>query len=538
LAIAGFKWLRNKLAHHNRKGIQVNQSFSQRIAKRKKKTLARLAKARADRFLRDITNPETVIASNRIKYELADKVQGISYGGVSAMLKLARHVGLIESIDRKVRLLKWRAPYHESDHVMAIAMNAMCHGSRLEHMEYLRNNSAFLDAIGADCFPDPTTAGDFCRRFAEQDIRQLLKAIDQARFNVWKTQGYDFFEQAIIDVDSIIVATQGQCKQGMDISYKGTWGYHPLLVSLANTKEVLAIVNRSGSVHSADQAVDYLTRAVATCVEGGFRKVLMRGDCKFSQTECLDVWDELGVRFQFGYQASQNLVEMAEKLEETAWTRLQRPLPTRVTDQKRTKPKNVKREIVRRRDYEHKELRFEDVAEFEYRPTACTKSYRMIAVRKNISREKGEQCLIDEIRYFFYISNDKANVTKNDVVFGCNDRCDQENLIAQLSNGIRSLCAPVDNLLSNWAYMVMTSVAWNLKAWSALMIPVSSHPKQASQDRAVKKKLLTMEFRTFIEAFIHIPCQIIKHARATIHRMLNWTDYSPAFFKLCAVLNI
>jgi hypothetical protein len=516
----------------------VKQSFAQRIARRKKQILNRLAKAREDRFVRCFTRPDPVIASNPIKYELADKVQAISYGGISAMLKLAGHVGLIDSIDQHLRLFKWRAPYHESDHVMAITINAMCHGSRLEHLERLRNDSAFLDAIGADSFPDPTTAGDFCRRFSEHHIGQLMKAVDQARFNVWKKQGPEFFEQAIIDVDGIIVATQGQKKEGMDISYKGTWGYHPLLISLANTKEVLAIVNRSGSVHSADQAADYLTRAVVTCLQGGFRKVRMRGDSKFSQTECLDTWDELGVRFQFGYQASKNLVDLAENLEETAWTKLTRSLPSRITNQIRTKRPNVKRQIIRRREYDHLELLCEDVAEFDYRPTACKKTYRMIVVRKNISREKGEKRLLDEIRYFFYISNDEPSISKEAVVFGCNDRCDQENLIAQLSNGIRSLCAPVDNLLSNWSYMVMTSVAWNLKAWSALLIPVSPQPKQAAQDRAVKKKLLTMEFRTFIEVFIHVPCQIVKHARRTVHRLLNWTDYSPAFFRLCEVLNL
>ena len=55
-----------------------------------------------------------------------------------------------------------------------------------------------------------------------------------------------------------------------------------------------------------------------------------------------------------------------------------------------------------------------------------------------------------------------------EVVFGANDRCNQENLLQQLKSGVRSLSAPVDNLLSNWAYMVMASLAWSLKAWAAL----------------------------------------------------------------------
>ena len=170
------------------------------------------------------------------------------------MLKLAKYVGLTDAIDKNVNLLKWHAPYHESDHVLAMVMNVLCNGSRLEHLELLRNDSAFLDAIGADSIPDPTTAGDFCRRFRQSHIDALMDAVNEARIIVWKEQDESFFDQAIIDVDGVIVATTAECKEGMDISYKGSWGYHPLLVSLANTKEVLAIVNRSGSVHSAHNA--------------------------------------------------------------------------------------------------------------------------------------------------------------------------------------------------------------------------------------------------------------------------------------------
>jgi hypothetical protein len=99
---------------------------------------------------------------------------------------------------------------------------------------------------------NPTTAGDFCRRFKQSDIDSLMQAINEARINVWKQQDDSFFDQALIDVDGVIVATTAECKEGMDISYKGSWGYHPLLVSFANTKEVLAIVNRSGSVHHCE----------------------------------------------------------------------------------------------------------------------------------------------------------------------------------------------------------------------------------------------------------------------------------------------
>jgi len=159
----------------------------------------------------------------------------------------------------------------------------------------------------------------------------------------------------------------------------------------------------------------------------------------------------------------------------------------------------------------------------------------MIVVKKNISQEKGENVLFDEVRYFFYITNDRE-ATPAEVVFSCNDCCDQENLIAQLAGGVRALTAPVDNLISNWAYMVMTSLAWTLKAWAALLLPVT--PRWQEKHQAERRDLLRMEFKTFVNAFMKIPCQIVRQARYTIFRVLSWNPRLPVFFRLCAVLKL
>jgi hypothetical protein len=144
--------------------------------------------------------------------------------------------------------------------------------------------------------------------------------------------------------------------------------------------------------------------------------------------------------------------------------------------------------------------------------------------------------LIDEIRYFFYISNDPPSFSSTAVVFECNKRCDQENLISQLSSGVRSLCAPVDNLESNWAYMVMTSIAWTLKSWSALLLPINNAHR--SKHESERDQILKMEFRTFLDQFISIPCQILENGGRVIYRLLGYRDMTPAFFRLCGRLNL
>lgn len=263
--------------------------------------------------------------------------------------------------------------------------------------------------------------------------------------------------------------------------------------------------------------------------------IRLRGDTAFSQTEHLDRWhDAPDVRFQFGYDAKKNLIELADNLPESAWQTLARPAKYAVQTKPRKKPDNVKRQVIRRRQFEHLELQSEQVAEFEYQPGACQRPYRMVVIRKNISHEKGEKVLFDEIRYFFYITNDR-DATASEIVFGCNDRCDQENLIAQIAGGARALTAPVDSLVSNWAYLVMTSLAWTLKAWSALLLPIT--PRHRETHERARTTWLRMEFKTFVNEVLKVPCQIVRQGRRIIHRVLHWNPQLPTFFRLAVALN-
>jgi hypothetical protein len=507
----------------------VNTKIRQQLARRKRHIERRL-----DRFnLEGCEKP--MLTARNIHYEISDKAQGIAHGGIGALHLLARRLGLIDAIDRHLVLFKIHLPYHESDHVLNLAYNPLCEGTCLDDIELRRNDAAFLDALGARRIPDPTTAGDFCRRFGEADIRALQAAFHETRQKVWAEQPAAFFDQAILDVDGTLVSTTGACKGGMDISYKGTWGYHPLVVSLANTGEVLGLVNRPGNRPSGEGAAAELERAMAVCWAGGFRSVLVRGDTAFSQTEHLDRWDaDPRVRFIFGYDACPNLVDIAEKLPPCAWRKLVRPARYTVATKPRQRPEDVKARVVKQRGFDTLRLQSEEVAEFNYQPTACRHVYRMVVVRKNISKEKGETRLYDEVRYFFYISNDWVS-EPDEIVFAANDRCAQENLLAQLHSGCRALTAPVDNLASNWAYMVMTALAWDLKAWWALLLPEGRGGHRRAY-RADKLWVLRLEFKRFVQAFVRLPCQLVRAGRKLVYRLLSYNPYQPIFFRLMDVL--
>ncbi len=465
---------------------------------------------------------------SNIHYELPDRTRGIAGGGIGVMPRLVRGTGLIEEIDSRVHLLKVHLPYHESDHVLNIAYNLLSNGKCLDDIELLRNNEAYLDAIGAKIIPDPTTEGDFFRRFEQPDIEALMTAFNETRLRVWAQQPEEFFEEARIDADGTFIKTTGECKEGMDISYKGTWGYHPLLVSLANTGEPLYIVNRSGNRPSHEGAAQRLDQAIELCRRGGFKKITLRGDTDFSQSQHLDRWDQDGVLFVFGFDTMPNLVTIADALSNKAWTRLERRAKYDIITEPRQRPENVKEVIVKKREFKNIVLESEDVAEFEYSPTKCDKTYRMVVVRKNLSIEKGEERLFDDIRYFFYITNNLI-ASKEEIVFEANNRCNQENLIAQLKNGGDALKAPVATLMSNWAYMVIASLAWNLKAWFALLLPENGRWKE--KWKTDKWTVLKMEFRTFVNIFMMIPAQIVRQGRKIIYRLLAWNPWQAVFFR-------
>jgi hypothetical protein len=483
------------------------------LRRRKQKLQRRLARKRWADQGRPMFRP-----TNRV-YEMSGRAKGLGCGGIGAMAELAEVVGLPAAINRCVSVLKRHLPYWESDHVLNMAYNILSGGTCLEDLELGRNNETYMDALSAERIGDPTTEGDFLRRFDEPTLLALMEAINEARRKVWREQDKSFRAKAVIDVDGTIAPTLGECKQGMDMSYKGVWGYAPLIVSLANTREELYLVNRSGNAPSHDGAVEWIDRAI-DLTKSVFRKIWVRGDTAFSLTVNFDRWDEAGVGFVFGMDAMPNLVEIAETLAPRAWKRLRRKAKYDVKTEPRRRPENVKERIVKERGYENVRLVCEHVAEFDYQPTKCKKTYRMVVVRKNISVEHGEQVLLPEIIYFFHITNDRAMTTAEVVQFA-NGRCDQENGIEQLKNGVRALRMPTGDLLSNWAYMIIAALAWNLKCWYGLLMP----------DKLTGAAIVRMEFRRFLYTFMQLPCQIVRAGRRLIYRLLGYNEHLTAFFR-------
>ena len=306
-----------------------------------------------------------------------------------------------------------------------------------------------------------------------------MEITNSVRQRVWNQQPGGFFKEALIDIDGTIAPTFGQCKGGMALSYKGIWGYAPLVISLANTSEVLYLINRPGNVVSHEGCVPWIDRAIKL-VAPHAGEITLRGDTDFTLTGELDRWDGQGVKFIFGMDAHRKVVNLAEALPEEAWRPLERLPRYEIATAARRKPERVKESMVRFKGYENKVLRGEDIADIDYQPLKCSRPYRLIIVREH-QRAKGRAVLFEEIRYFFFISNRPRLHRRANRQFGQRTLQSGKRDPAAQKRGQRHADAG-GRFLSNWAYMVMTSLAWNLKAWFGLALPQESTRAGLDQD--------------------------------------------------------
>lgn len=480
----------------------MNTTDRRNLANRKRKIQRRLARSKAQ--------SAASAPSPALKYEVSSRISGVSCGGVPVMLELARAIDLPAMINADVLVFKERHEYTESDHVLALATMVAGGGKCPEDLGPLRRDVPMLDALGVKTLPHPTTAGDFLRRFEESNIAQLQKVFLKATAHqlgaclpAWEKK------LGVVHADGTLSPTDAECMEGIGYSYKKLWGYHPLVLSLANTNQPLWIRNRPGNAASAEGAAEAFN-IVSEHLLTVYERLLFAGDTDFSQSAYLDGWHETGrIDFVFGFDACENLVALAEALPQSAWTKIARkvrPIKTRP----RTKPRRVKAQMVEAMEFETIHTECEQVAEFKYRPGKCSRKYRMVVVKKTLRVTKGQTELLPRTRYFFYITT-LFDARALEVVDIAHKRCDQENLLAQLKGQIQALCPTGNDLLSNWAWMVVASLAWSLKSWLGLYMA----------DEGQRRRMQKMEYKSFHKQFIEFPVQVVRQARQRVLRVIG-----------------
>lgn len=442
------------------------------------------------------------------RLEVDQRADTTAYGGLALAHGLATALGVAEAIDGHVGVLKLHMPYHESDHLLVQAYNLFVGGTCLQDIQNLQDAEAVKRLLGAVRLPDPTTAGDFLRRFRARHLGDLQTALDEVRVRAWSCLPKAKRRQATIDMDSTIKPVYGECKQGADFTYNRKYGYHPLLVTLAETGECLRLINRPGNVAS-EAGIGREIATVLPLVGEHFERVYLRGDSKFCRRDLVKMADARGACFAFVKEQSPNLSKIVESLPKTAWTPFHGHLEKRhVSKTGRTRKKRPRRKkrIAKQRGYRNLRTVREWVAETCYRLTNTEVDCRLVVKRKRLEVRDRQGQLFTEYRYQYVLSNIPASeMGAAEVVRFAYKRCHQENAIEQLKNGLGGLRMPTGELLANGVFMLAAQIAWNLRAWLSLL--------------ALPEATLRWEWKWFRHAFVHVGARVVEHAGRVVVRL-------------------
>jgi len=432
-----------------------------------------------------------------------------AYGGLALAARLSATLKLPQAIDRDIKLFKRHSPFHESDHVLTHVYNLFVGGDNIEDIADLQHSEAVCRMLGAGRLPDPTTAGDFLRRFSQEDIDALDRVTDQMHLATWKRR-YGRKKQAlgIVDIDSHVHHVYGNQKEGADFTYKGGFGYHPLVLSLAGSQECLRLVNRPGNIASADGAAEQL-QGVAWLLKTRFRKVLVRGDSAFARQDLYEACERNGFDFAFVSPVQKNFEALADSIPQGRW-RVFDPhaTKTRAIDaaDRRLRRGNLRRAKARERGKYDMKLEKQWMAEIPYTPARSGNTYRLI-IRRQLIEESFQGRFFEVWRYRYAITNLPGSVTTAEVLRLTYQRCDQENIVEQLQSGVAAMRMPTGTLLANAALLACARIAHNFKAWLAML--------------ALPEEVMRWEWKRFRKAFVFLAARVVLNARQTLVRIAD-----------------
>lgn len=443
------------------------------------------------------------------------------YGGLVLAQQFVRRFGVAKRLDNGLRLFKRHAPYHESDHVLALAYTLYTDGTCLEDQAGLQGSEAVRRLVGACRIPDPTTAGDFLRRFrVAQDVEQLSAVSDEVQEAVWSELARKVrrqrkkHEYALVDLDGHIKPLYGEQKEGAAFSHDGRWSYQPLVVSLGGSGECLKVVNQPGSARSSDAAAQAL-KEVLPMVRRHFRNAIVRGDTDFDRSDVLNAAIEAGAYFAIGGRLHPNRAALAQAIAAARW----KPFVPRADRQKPSGPSrhgrtaNWRQQKAAARGYRTLRTVKQWVSEIDYQPAGLDSPCRMIVRRVLIEENDGQGVLFEYYRYRLVLTNLPRSYTAGQVVDISYQRCDQENVIEQFGHGIAGWRMPVAEFLGNSAWLQIARLAWNLGKWIAQL--------------ALPSEVVRWEWKRFRRHFVYIAAKVLKMGRSMVVRLAGSHRYLP-----------
>jgi hypothetical protein len=443
------------------------------------------------------------------------------YGGLVLAQQFVRRFRVAPQLDHALTLFKRHAPYHESDHVLALAYTLYADGTCLEDQAVLQGSEAIRRIVGACRIPDPTTAGDFLRRFkTAQDVAQLSGVVDDIQEAVWSKlparirRRRKKHELALVDLDGHIKALYGVQKEGADFSYDRRWSYQPLVVSLGGSGECLKVVNQPGSARPSNAAAEAIKEVLPRLMRH-FRNVLVRGDTDFDRSDIFNAAIEEGAYFAIGGRVHPNRAALVEGIAEENWKpfipRAEREPPSGSSRHGRTP--NYRRQKAAERGFRTLSTITQWLSEIDYQPHGLGSPCRMIVRRILVEERNGQGALFYHFRYRLVLTNLPRSYTARQIIDLTYQRCDQENVIEQFGQGIAGWRMPVAEFMGNSAWLQIARLAWNLGKWIAQI--------------ALPSEVVRWEWKRFRRHFVYIAAKVLKLGRSWVVRLAGSHRFLP-----------
>jgi hypothetical protein len=465
-----------------------------------------------------------VLRTPKLHPEIDERAVATSYGGLALVEQLCRSFKLAQTIDRHVHVLKQHQPYHESDHILAQALSLYVGGHALEDLSSLQHDEAVRRMLGACRLPDPTTAGDFLRRFTPQSLTALRRALDTIQEGVWRKLARRQSKRrgkrplAVIYLDGHIKELYGSRIEGADFGYTGKWSYNALTVTLAGTGECIATRLRSGNMRSSEGAAAVLDEVLPRLREH-FEQILVVADSDFDRSDVRKACLDAEAYFAFVGREQSDRPELADSIRQ--WRNF-RTRAARQAEQRRRreghrcrkrKP-NRKRQRARERKFVELSLVRQFVGETTFAPPKTNERLRLIVRRQIIDRHEPKQgMLFAQFRDRYIVSNIPASWSAEEVIDATYERCDQENVIEQLGSGLAMWRMPVKQFIGNEAWMEIARLAWNMRAWIAQL--------------ALPAEAVRWEWKRFRQAFVYLAAQVVHHGNQVLVRFAGSHRFAP-----------
>jgi hypothetical protein len=457
-----------------------------------------------------------VLRLRRVRLEQDLRPDVTALGGLVLPLAVLRRLRAAELLDESVRVLKMHMPYLESDHIIAQALMLYGGGTCIEDMAMLQQDSALQRMLGAVRTPDPTTAGDFLRRFVPNGkLEALTSALDELQERAWKGPRWRRHKApmkkkplAVVYLDGHTKELYGAKKAGADFSYQGAWSYS-ILVATLDDGEWLDSQVRPGNCRSSHDAAEMVQRLLPR-LERHYQSIMVVADSDFDRADLRHACEARGAYFAFVARESVDRPAVAAACRN--WT----PFRTRASRRKRELRRSVnftprrkrlerRRRCARARGYDDIQLVRQEVDEAEgHDGTRLVIRRQLLDVE---SGKPGQREIWHRYRYRYVITNLPSSWSIEEVIDATYKRCDQENVISELGAGIAAWRMPVGDLRGNAAWLEIARLAWNLRVWTCRL--------------ALPDEVGRWEWRRFRRAFVNIAVQVLTTARQLRVRILG-----------------